>query len=422
MLDEDLELGDLGIVDPERPLPRRAALSASGSVAHVDGANAAVVISGSTTKRFASVSANDLSGPTSASVDWVSAVQNWQPIQDLATRSVEVDWAVEGLVPSAKVGALVAAGGTGKTTLMLILFVCIATGRPFFGRTVREGSSVMLTNDDSQSDVVAALSRVCRAMALSPVEFEQVGARVRIVSLQGDDGLKTFTTSMSGAVAGTTFARMLIDAVAGIEDLVGVSLDTLRQFCGGNSNDEQVIKITIAGATQVATKTGAFVIFPHHTGKQNFREGVADMYCGSGSAAIADNCRFVLLLQTTTWKAIGKRVQRGVDDRGSPLVLTSTRGSLLVKAPPPMFLFRDGFEMGRLSGVEFTAEQQEVAGAGPIMRAVASGAKTKNAIYEIVKGRKAVVLKRVDDLVAEGHLVASAAGMSVTDKGRHLLS
>lgn len=105
-------------------------------------------------------------------------------------------------------------------------------------------------------------------------------------------------------------SHLILQAVAGISDLVGIALDTLRQFSGGSSNDEQVIKLTIAGATEVALRTGAYVVLPHHTGKQNYRDGVADMYCGSGSAAIADNCRFVLLLQTTTWGDIESKVRR----------------------------------------------------------------------------------------------------------------
>ena len=48
---------------------------------------------------------------------WMRAM----PTMEFATREVRVDFAVEGLIQTAKVGALVAAGGTGKTTLLRFL-------------------------------------------------------------------------------------------------------------------------------------------------------------------------------------------------------------------------------------------------------------------------------------------------------------
>ena len=53
------------------------------------------------------------------------------------------DW-----IQAGKVGALVAAGGVGKTTLMLKLGICIALGRPFFGQGVKKGSFLLISNDD----------------------------------------------------------------------------------------------------------------------------------------------------------------------------------------------------------------------------------------------------------------------------------
>ncbi|MDE2455875.1 MAG: hypothetical protein KGL43_19980, partial [Burkholderiales bacterium] len=47
--------------------------------------------------------------------EWVPAVRDWAPTFDLKTLVVHVKWLVEGLIQARKVGALVAAGGTGKT-------------------------------------------------------------------------------------------------------------------------------------------------------------------------------------------------------------------------------------------------------------------------------------------------------------------
>lgn len=343
-------------------------------------------------------------GPDGNPEHWMQAVQQWMPPADLCTRDVKVQWAVEGWIQEGKVGALVAAGGTGKTTLLLVLGICIALGWPFFGHRVKRGAFLLLSNDDTQADLDAALALVMQALQMKAEDAAVVMRKLRVISLLDLTGVKTFTTTLGGNVEPTDLALMLDIATEGIDDLVGVALDTLRQFAGGSSNDEQVIKLTIAGATEFALKRRAFVVIPHHTGKQNYREGVTDMYCGSGSAAIADNCRFVLLLQATTWADIEAKVKRTGRERGAPLVLQSTRGSLLVKAPEPIYLHREGFYFGRVAGATLTRDQIEDERDREVLRAVHRGAQTKSDIAAAVGGRREFALNRIDDLVGRGHL------------------
>ena len=342
---------------------------------------------------------------------WVSKLQSWTPPTDLLTREVNVDWAVTGLIQAGKVGALVAAGGTGKTTLLMILGISIALGRPFFGSPVKSGSFVLLSADDPQSDLDVALARVARALGLTVIEAETVSAKFRVVSVQ-EFAHTTFTYTERGDVRDTDLGEYIAQAVAGIDDLVGISLDTLRQFSGGSSNDEQVVKLMVAACTRLANSTGAFVVLPHHTGKQNYRDGVSDMYAGSGSAAIADNCRFVLLLMTTTWSDIEQKVQRTGREQGDPLVLLSTRGSLLVKPPEPLFLHRDGYMVGRIAGRSLSKDQQLDKRDRDILAAVRTGAQSKNEISAAVTGKKATLNSTVDDLVRRGLLAFDASSGS----------
>ena len=171
-----------------------------------------------------------------ALAEWVPAVRDSAPAYDLATLVAQVRWAVEGLIQAAKVGVLVAAGGTGKTTLLLYMMVCIALGRLFLGCAVKQGSSLLLTNDDPQEDMNVALALVCRAMDLTASEYAIVAAKVRVVSLQSLEGCKTFTTTAGGATMATGLDAAIMQAVSGMDDLVLIALDTLRQFSGGNSS------------------------------------------------------------------------------------------------------------------------------------------------------------------------------------------
>lgn len=361
--------------------------------------------------------------------EWVARVRFWQAPEDLDAKPKPVPMAVDTLIQRGKVGALVAAGGTGKTTLLLTLGCCHATGRPFLGMQVKPGSFVLLSSDDPQEDLDAALGCVVIAMKLTPSEIDLVRQRLRVVSLQGEPGTRTFATTVGGSVMPTGMVEFVMKALAGIDDLVGMALDTLRQFSGGATNDEEIIKATISGATEIAALTGAYVVLPHHTGKANYRDGVSDQYAGSGSAAIGDNCRFVLLLQTATWAEIESKVARTGQEHGDPLVLTSTRGSLLMRAPPPIFLHRDGFLLGRIAGASLTADQIADEEDRAILAAVRAGAQTKTAIAAAARRNKAKTLRQVDDLIfrgllspgsdgGSGKLMVSSAGAAFLDAGQ----
>ena len=350
---------------------------------------------------------------TSSTCEWVDAVRSWRPPVDLADCDRPVDFVVGGLIQAGKVGALVAAGGTGKTTLLLTLGVSIAIGQPFMDCEVTQGTFVLLSNDDPQGDLDVALARVVGAMKLNDGDIELVKCKVRVHSLQGLKGDKTFSASVGGTAAGTGLEDLIVEAVRGIHDLRLLALDTLRQFSGGSSNDEQVVKLTIGGATEVASRTGAAIVIAHHTGKMNFRDGITDMYCGSGSAAIADNARFVLLLQSTTWKDIESKVQRTGREAGDPLVLQSTRGSLLVKAPPPIFMHRDGFSVARIAGTTLSPAQVLDERDRVVLRAVRGGHQSKNSIASAIGGKKTSVLARIDDLESRGHLLNGSPNGSV---------
>jgi len=340
----------------------------------------------------------------STAPEWVTAVRDWVAPPFLGAEPVLVEFAVGKLIQASKVGALVAAGGTGKTTLLLTLAMCHATGREFLGMRVTRGTFVLLSADDPQEDLDAALALVVKAAKLTQAELDAVRQKVRVISLQGKAGVRTFTASVGGTAVPTGLEEYLLQALEDIPDLVGVALDTLRHFAGGKTVDEDVITTTIAGATAVANATGAYVVIPHHTGKQNYRDSVTDMYAGSGSAAIADNARFVLLLQAATWSDIETKVRRTGQERGDPLVLTSTRGSLLVRPPEPIYLHRDGFCIGRVAGAALTQEQILDERDREVLRAVRSGAQTKTVIATAVRGKKAAILARVDALEARGLL------------------
>ena len=237
----DLDLGDLGLGDPERPLPK----ASRGAV--IDWSPEAVKARKIAAReaRSAARNAEPAAEPVDEAASWVEAVRDYRPELDIEARQHAVEWAVEDWIQRGKVGALVAGGGTGKTTILMMLGICIALGWPFFGQRVQRGSFLLLSADDDQHDLDAVLALLCRALKLSPEDFAIVAVKLRLVSIIGLAGTRTFTTTVRGDILATDLPEVMHTATEGMTDLVGVALDTLRQFCGGSSNEEQVIKLTL---------------------------------------------------------------------------------------------------------------------------------------------------------------------------------
>ncbi len=271
------------------------------------------------------------------------------------------------------------------------------------------------SNDDSQADLDAALEMVIQAQDLSTQERAAARKGVRVFSLQADPGGKAFSAFVGGMHTPTDLPLYIIDALQGVPDLQLVFLDTLRQTAGGPTNDETVVRIAIDGANQIANRLGCAVVFAHHTGKSNYRDGVADMYCGSGSAAIADNSRFVLLLQRATWSDIESKMRRTGREKGEPWVLLSTRGNIRMKAAAPIFLYRDEYLFGAIAGDTLTAEQVLDARDRSILLAVRRGAQSKTAIAKDVGGKRTNVLRAIDDLEVRGYLSNSSPTGSLSN-------
>jgi len=121
-------VAEMGLADPDGPIVPSRRVRFEQTDAEVDQRKRKAVATA------AAQHATEIVG------DWVDKALAWTPMVDLHQRVVVPAYAVESFILQGKVGALVAGGGTGKTTLKLYLAVCIATGRRFFGLAVTQGT------------------------------------------------------------------------------------------------------------------------------------------------------------------------------------------------------------------------------------------------------------------------------------------
>ena len=131
------------------------------------------------------------------------------------------------------------------------------------------------------------------------------------------------------------------------------------------------------------------------------------------------------MLQKTSWPDVNAKVRRNGRESGDPLVLHSTRGSLLVRPPPPTYLFRDGYRFGVIEGAPLTKDQAQDNLDREIIQAVADGRQSGTAIRAALACSKDKALTLVANLERRGHIkntgTASRPHYVVSESGRRLL-
>jgi hypothetical protein len=371
-----------------------------------------------------------------SSTNWVQALKDFRPPRQTWHDTPPVRWAVEGLIRAGTVGVLVAPGATGKTTLMITLGICHALGTPFMGHQVQQGGFLLLSLDDGQDDLDAAVGLVMKAMQLQEQDVEQVARYLRVLSLQGRDGPRTFNLPGTPGQLDPRMMQAFREACTAVPKLVGVCVDTLRQFAGGPTNDEQTIMVVSSACANLAQESGAYFMIPHHTGKQQARDDAGDMYAGSGSAAIADNARFLFVLsevkKRTELSVLDPQVQQDQNSGDCKILrLSSRRGSIRHKAKPDLLIVRRGFLMHPAVVVRPDCSNRLLQILTVIHDLSVSGtAVSKNKVYEQLKGNKQRTLAEIDDLIYRDLVAVDASNgagnspklVGLTASGSALLS
>ncbi len=289
------------------------------------------------------------SADSTPSVAYLNELLNRPPRTLEEMRTVpENDYFIDGLVITSLAGTLIAKGGEGKTTLFIQMACAAATGRDFIGFDIKMGSTVLLSIDDVQRDLDAALAIHINGTGYSDEEVQLIAKRVRLISLKGAPFATSFAMmEHGGSVVRSQMSEWLFKSLSGVEGLVCVIFDTMRQFAGGSPNDDQVVTVLTQEVSALAEKLGVATMVAHHMTKEGSRSGQSDQFSGTGSGAIADNLRFVLTLNKVTREDAEKAVRLGEGETLPPedeinqfLRLDDTRGSITRKSLGSIYMVR----------------------------------------------------------------------------------
>lgn len=257
----------------------------------------------------------------------------------------------------ADVAALVAQGGTGKTTMSLAEKVCIALGRPVWGLPVREpGPSLIVTAEDRREFLVARLRRVCEAMRLSPAELDTVRSSIRIHDCTAD--VRQLTAVVQDVVVVTDFSAELVGACkrSAFAPAI-VEFDPMVSFGVGESRVNDAEQGLVHAARAISVGLDCAVRYVHHTGKAAGRERMQDQYAGRGGSALADGSRMVHVLTPVNdaelYKATGERLTNGQS------AFALARPKISYAPPQPvLYIRREGYAFDVLRAVEAPSTQE----------------------------------------------------------------
>jgi len=182
----------------------------------------------------------------------MSQVQDYRFIKldELYSLPLEIDWLIEGVIPTNSVGMIYGASGTGKSHIILSMAAMIANGQPWFDKETKQGSVLVMAGEG-----LSGLSRRLRAIEKEhnlDIDKGRLHISNRAIGLDTADGYKIVEQAISQL---ETPPQIII-------------IDTLSRHLmesGENSNDDMARFIN--RLEEIRLKYECTIILVHHTGK-----------------------------------------------------------------------------------------------------------------------------------------------------------
>ena len=312
----------------------------------------------------------------------------------------------DGFAPMGVAGFLSSEGGLGKTTLLMMLGVCIVTGRPWIGFQVdaaHVGQRVLLVlAEESEDEVHRRLFNVCEHYKLSEEERREVERRLLAVPLSGRQ-CPLFGLAEDGSIAPTRAMQELRDLLhESSEPWALVVLDPLaRLFPSAESEN----RLATAAVQMVEAMTEApghpLLLLAHHSSKLSRRAGDVD---ARGVTGLTDAARWALTLKAKESGDV-EFVQSKSNYSApmtTPLTLKRVRGGILRTASEAE-LEEARQDEESLDAEELSKRAEFASQAVEALRRKRS--KTIDGIAKLMRKRARAVRPAINDAIDDGRIV-----------------
>lgn len=187
---------------------------------------------------------------------------------------------------------LIGPSGIGKSSLMLQIAACCATGKPFFGIVPRGPMRILIVQaENDKGDLSEEAKGISRGLGIEPFS-------------ESDDLLdrNIVIKSVVGKIGSAFCAWLRNEIISSGADIVMV--DPLLSFAGIDvSKQDQCSQFLRLWLNPILIETGAAMICIHHTGKPRREDNRGPqtlherMYAGLGSSELVNWARAVMLVE-----------------------------------------------------------------------------------------------------------------------------
>ena len=193
-----------------------------------------------------------------------------------AVQPPPLDFVLPGMI-SGTVGALVAQGGAGKSWVALEIAIGVAGGPDLLGMQFPAHGRVLYL--PAEDPALAINHRLYSAREVVAGSIDRLAETLEIVPLMGravDLLVPAWADAIERMATGT---RLVV-------------IDTLRRFHSGDENSAGEMARLLGVLEGICERTGASVLFLHHTAKGAALNGAGDAQQASrGSSVLVDNVR-----------------------------------------------------------------------------------------------------------------------------------
>jgi RecA-family ATPase len=199
----------------------------------------------------------------------------------------------QGIVPAGVVTLMGAHGGVGKSTIALMLAVCIATGRPLFGIDTRRGRVAFFNGEDGADLVRHRLHWICQKMEIDVSELE--GWLYVLDATEGEPTLYAEERGRSGKTTPTYAALATYTVEHEIDVLI---VDNASDTFDANEIERARVRQYMRALGNIAKHRAGAVLLLAHVDKQTSKAGKAANGEGySGSTAWHNSARSRLFVE-----------------------------------------------------------------------------------------------------------------------------